>query len=326
MASRRNSAFVGLLCFTVVLHVAQVTWYTAPGPELDAADAVIAARVRNAGARTSALGTEQARSRMLIVTATQPAPCTTQHGDYIVQLALKNKLQYATLHGYSVWASTELLSPWDLGGQWNKVALLSVLAEANSSAGAGFDWLLWVDDDAIFCDVTFTFPFEAYDADGTNLVLWGDDGMTYRDGNSEGVNTGTMLLRRCEWTRQLLAAWAALASSPVRETLVNHDQGGGRHTGFRPATDPPRTRHAPDAPDAAEASKPASCVPTPLLTRAAGLVYRYIRCIRYSVPSVPSVTPFHPLHPLLGRQGSSTCCTTSQRGGGRRRSSSATSR
>jgi len=101
---------------------------------------------------------------MLIATATQPAPCTTAHGDHVIQLSLKNKLQYATLHGYAVWPSTELLSPWDLGGQWNKVALLSVLMDcgggSDGGAGAGgapaFDgeWIMWMDDDAIFADLT----------------------------------------------------------------------------------------------------------------------------------------------------------------------------
>ena len=52
----------------------------------------------------------------------------------MVQLALKNKWQYALLHGHRTWVSTELLSPWDLGGQWNKLALLSALFERGRSA------------------------------------------------------------------------------------------------------------------------------------------------------------------------------------------------
>ena len=166
---RQEAALLALLFITVLLHIAQVTWYYTPTSIVDEG--------RHGGLvvplATEVPGNLQGRL-LLIVTATQPTPCTTQHGDYIVQLALKNKLQYATINGYNVWASTELLSPWDLGGQWNKVALLSVLAEAESSAAAGAGWLLWIDDDAIFCDVNFRFPFSQYDADGTNLVLWGE--------------------------------------------------------------------------------------------------------------------------------------------------------
>ena len=129
--------------------------------------------------------------------------------------------------------TTELLSPWDLGGQWNKVALLSVLMDKGSAANAGAayegEWIMWMDDDAIFVDMRFTFPFDQYDANGVDLVMWGDETMTYVDGNSEGINTGTMLLRVTDWTRELLAAWTDLASSAVRETLTNHDQGGLVH-------------------------------------------------------------------------------------------------
>ena len=36
------------------------------------------------------------------------------------------------------------------------------------------EWIMWMDDDAIFTDMNFTFPFDAYDAAGLNLVIWGD--------------------------------------------------------------------------------------------------------------------------------------------------------
>ena len=162
------------------------------------------------------------RAQMLIATATQPAPCTTTHGDHVLQLSLKNKLQYATLHGYAVWSSSELLSPWDLGGQWNKVALLYALMDPRSRAFKG-QWVMWMDDDAIFVDTNFTFPFSAYDAMGVDLVMWGDERMTYEGGHSEGINTGTMLLRVSEWSRQLLRAWTDLACTHARAgTQVLH--------------------------------------------------------------------------------------------------------
>eukprot|EP00965_Chrysotila_dentata_P064815 2148622-Pleurochrysis_carterae.AAC.1 len=167
--------------------------------------------------------------RLMLVTASQPAPCNTRRGDWLVSLATKNKWQYASLHGHRLWLSTELLSPWDLAGQWNKVALLSALAAQDSAAAAGAEWLLWMDDDAIFVDMHFELPLASYEAAGVHLVLWGDERMTYEEGNSEGVNTGTMLLRRSEWSRALLAAMTALASSALRPTLVNHDQGGLVH-------------------------------------------------------------------------------------------------
>ena len=235
---------VFIVCVTVMLHtlwamfgghmlpVSQRLPTTAPSVAVTTAAApivlphpgkAVASEVRAVGGQP----------RMLIATATQPAPCTTAHGDHVIQLSLKNKLQYATHHGYAVWPSTELLSPWDLGGQWNKVALLSVLMDPGGHEGVGAayngEWIMWMDDDAIFCDMRFKFPFEAYDAAGVDLVMWGDDKMTYVEGNSEGINTGTMLLRVSDWTRDLLTAWADVASSALREHLSNADQGGLVH-------------------------------------------------------------------------------------------------
>jgi hypothetical protein len=69
----------------------------------------------------------------------------------LLQLGLKNKLQYASMHGHQTWVSNELLSPWDLAGQWNKVALLLVLLDRESTVAPDADWLMWVDDDALFC-------------------------------------------------------------------------------------------------------------------------------------------------------------------------------
>ena len=230
-----------LVILTVALHALQVAYVTSETAESVTGDGGRSASsaatpwqrlpFTSVGQSGTAVG---GWPQLLIVTATQPAPCTTAHGDHVIQLSLKNKLQYATLHGYAVWPSTELLSPWDLGGQWNKVALLSVLMEPRRADGGGGgayegEWLLWMDDDAIVVDMRFTFPFAAYDAAGVDLVMWGDERMTYVDKNSEGINTGIMLLRISDWSRALLAEWTRIASSAVRESLSNHDQGGLVH-------------------------------------------------------------------------------------------------
>ena len=49
-------------------------------------------------------------AKVMLVTANQPLPCTTRRGDWVMGLALRNKLMYATLHGYKTWWSTELVS------------------------------------------------------------------------------------------------------------------------------------------------------------------------------------------------------------------------
>lgn len=272
-----RAVIASLMALTVVLHVVQIMLYP-PSTDgarhkaftggLEAAEAAVAQAVAEAarpqrwpehlpppspppaGASTARLaqpdiaaGSGGGGSRLMLVTATQPSPCTTRKGDHILSLSVKNKWQYASTHGHRLWLSTELLSPWDLPGQWNKVALLAALMEPGTAAGAGADWLLWVDDDILFSDMSFEFPLGEYETAGQWLVLWGDEVMTYDQGDTEGVNTGTMLLRVNEWSRRLLSALASVASSPLRPTLTNHDQGGLVHLlHSEPGTWRPHTR------------------------------------------------------------------------------------
>ena len=162
-----------------------------------------------------------AGSTVMVVTANQPLPCTTRRGDWVMGLALRNKLMYATLHGYKMWWSTELVSSWDLEAAWNKIPLLYILMHPESSLTQGIEWMLWMDDDAVFTDMEFVFPFADYDAAGVNLVIWGDPQRVYRANDIQGLNTGVFLLRKCEWSRQLMAEVAALATPSIRRQIGN---------------------------------------------------------------------------------------------------------
>jgi len=159
--------------------------------------------------------------QVMLVTANQPLPCTTRRGDWIMELAVRNKLMYSTLHGYKTWWSTELVSAWDLEAAWNKIPLLYVLMHPDSLISQGTEWMLWMDDDAIFTDMNFTFPFDDYDANGINLVIWGDPQRVFRANDIQGLNTGVFLLRKCEWSRQLMAEVAALATPSIRKQIGN---------------------------------------------------------------------------------------------------------
>jgi len=163
----------------------------------------------------------QQGSHVMVVTANQPLPCTTRRGDWVMGLALRNKLMYATLHGYKTWWSTELVSSWDLEAAWNKIPLLYMLMHPESTLSQGIEWMLWMDDDAVFTDMEFNFPFADYDAAGINLVIWGDPQRVYRANDIQGLNTGVFLLRKCEWSRQLMAEVAALATPSIRRQIGN---------------------------------------------------------------------------------------------------------
>jgi hypothetical protein len=183
----------------------------------------------------------------MLVTANQPLACNTRRGDWIMELAARNKLMYATLHDYKTWWSTELVSAWDLEAAWNKIPLLYILMHPDSPVSQDIEWLLWMDDDAIFSDMNFSFPFDTcepaaawslvwlgevvssarralsrrYDAAGTNLVIWGDPQRVFRANDIQGLNTGVFLLRKCEWSRQLMAEVAALATPSIRRQVGN---------------------------------------------------------------------------------------------------------
>eukprot|EP00908_Phaeocystis_cordata_P004612 Transcript_1501.p1 GENE.Transcript_1501~~Transcript_1501.p1 ORF type:complete len:653 (+),score=175.84 Transcript_1501:949-2907(+) len=60
-----------------------------------------------------------------------------------------------------------------------------------------------------------------YDAAGINLVIWGDPQRVYRANDIQGLNTGVFLLRKCDWSRQLMAEVAALATPSIRRQIGN---------------------------------------------------------------------------------------------------------
>ena len=80
-------------------------------------------------------------AKVMLVTANQPLPCTTRRGDWVMGLALRNKLMYATLHGYKTWWSTELVSSWDLEAAWNKIPLLYILMHNKLPVSEGVEWM-----------------------------------------------------------------------------------------------------------------------------------------------------------------------------------------
>ena len=41
----------------------------------------------------------------------------------------------------------------------NKIPLLYILMHPESTLSQGIEWMLWMDDDAIFTDMEFNFPF-----------------------------------------------------------------------------------------------------------------------------------------------------------------------
>lgn len=83
-------------------------------------------------------------------------------------MALRNKQDYADLHGYQLhWTRA---AHTDLAGPWNKVAVMLGLLQQHSLSPSL--WLLWVDADAIFANMSRTIPFDQYA--GKDIIIPGD--------------------------------------------------------------------------------------------------------------------------------------------------------
>ena len=89
---------IGLALLTLALHIAQIVWYQ-PAAQRGSAARPAAAHGALSAAEGGARARGASRSSVLLVTATQPAPCRVDKGDWVVSLATKNKWQYSQLHG-----------------------------------------------------------------------------------------------------------------------------------------------------------------------------------------------------------------------------------
>ncbi|KHN43518.1 Xyloglucan 6-xylosyltransferase [Glycine soja] len=117
------------------------------------------------------------KPRVLLVTGSSPKPCENPVGDHYLLKAIKNKIDYCRLHGIEVFYNMALLDA-EMAG------------------------------DAMFTDMKFAVPWERYK--DSNLVMHGWNEMVYDDKNWIGLNTGSFLLRNCQWSLDILDAWAPM--------------------------------------------------------------------------------------------------------------------
>ncbi len=60
-----------------------------------------------------------------MVTGVPTSPCTNPYGDYFLGVSLRNKQDYARLHGYELHLMAESVDSTIRAGPWQKIALLS---------------------------------------------------------------------------------------------------------------------------------------------------------------------------------------------------------
>lgn len=143
------------------------------------------------------------RPRVLLVTGSSPKPCENPVGDHSLLKSLKNKIDYCRLHGIEIFYNMALLNA-EMSGFWAKLPLVRNLLLGHPEV----EFLWWMDSDAMFTDMVFELPWKRYE--GYNLVMHGWKEMVFDQKNWVGLNTGSFLIRNCQWSIDLLDAWAVM--------------------------------------------------------------------------------------------------------------------
>ncbi|XP_024372742.1 probable xyloglucan 6-xylosyltransferase 5 [Physcomitrium patens] len=143
------------------------------------------------------------KDRMLLVTGSQPTKCDNPMGSFQLLKALKNKMDYCRLHDIEIFYNMAHLDV-ELAGFWAKLPLLRKLMLGHPEV----EWIWWMDSDALFTDMTFEIPIEKYK--GYNMVLHGNEKDVYEKKSWLGLNTGSFLMRNCQWSLDLLEIWAIM--------------------------------------------------------------------------------------------------------------------
>ncbi|AQK44845.1 Xyloglucan 6-xylosyltransferase 2 [Zea mays] len=127
------------------------------------------------------------KPRVLLVTGSSPKPCENPVGDHYLLKSIKNKMDYCCVHGIEVFYNMALLDA-EMAGFWAKLPLMRALLLAHPERYGPY-----------------------------NLIMHGWDEMVYDDKNWIGLNTGSFLLRNCQWSLDMLDTWAPMGpKGPVR--------------------------------------------------------------------------------------------------------------
>lgn len=143
------------------------------------------------------------KPKIMLITGSQPSACDNPVGDHFLLKSIKNKIDYCRLHGIEIFYNMAHLDA-EMSGFWAKLPLLRKMMLNHPEV----EWFWWMDSDAMFTDMAFQLPMEKYE--NYNMVLHGWDDMVYKQKNWIGLNTGSFLIRNCQWSLDILDAWAPM--------------------------------------------------------------------------------------------------------------------
>ncbi|KAK9054463.1 hypothetical protein SSX86_025541 [Deinandra increscens subsp. villosa] len=151
------------------------------------------------------------KARILLVTGSPPNPCDNAIGDHYLLKSIKNKIDYCRIHGIEIVYNMAHLDK-ELSGYWAKLPLIRRLMLSHPEV----EWIWWMDSDALFTDMVFEVPLSKYK--DHNLVIHGYPDLLFDQKSWIALNTGSFLLRNCQWSLDLLDDWAPMGpKGPVRE-------------------------------------------------------------------------------------------------------------
>ncbi|XP_018628438.2 probable xyloglucan 6-xylosyltransferase 3 [Nicotiana tomentosiformis] len=151
------------------------------------------------------------KPRILLVTGSPPNPCDNSIGDHYLLKAIKNKIDYCRIHGIEILYNLAHLDK-EMAGYWAKLPLIRRLMLSHPEV----EWIWWMDSDALFTDMVFEIPLSKYNRH--NLVIHGYPDLLFDQKSWISVNTGSFLFRNCQWSLDLLDAWAPMGpKGPIRD-------------------------------------------------------------------------------------------------------------
>ncbi|PSS07939.1 Xyloglucan 6-xylosyltransferase [Actinidia chinensis var. chinensis] len=143
------------------------------------------------------------KSRILLVTGSPPNPCDNPIGDHYLLKSIKNKIDYCRLHEIEIVYNMAHLER-ELAGYWAKLPLIRRLMLSHPEV----EWIWWMDSDALFTDMVFELPLSKYN--DYNMIIHGYPDLLFNQKSWIAVNTGSFLFRNCQWSLDLLDAWAPM--------------------------------------------------------------------------------------------------------------------
>ncbi|KAF3321768.1 putative glycosyltransferase 5 [Carex littledalei] len=153
------------------------------------------------------------KPRILLVTGSPPNPCDNAIGDHYLLKSTKNKIDYCRLHGIEIVYNMAHLDK-ELAGYWAKLPLLRRLMLSHPE----IEWIWWMDSDALFTDMAFELPLKKYE--NHNLIIHGYPDLLFEQHSWIALNTGSFLLRNCQWSLDLLDAWAPMGPKGIVRDLA----------------------------------------------------------------------------------------------------------